>query len=145
MGGGIAVIGEGYVLWVHETQINHKKGLIDYKFYCFDGEPKFLYVSEGLENHATAYISFVSLDWKKLPFWRKDYRPFDILPNKPKKLEEMIGISRKLSKGIKFLRVDLYEIDGQVFFSEFTFHPCSGFMPFIDDKFDYDIGEMLVL
>lgn len=57
----------------------------------------------------------------------------------------MIKISRKLSQGMKFLRVDLYEIDGQVFFSEFTFHPCSGFMPFNDDKYDLDIGEMLEL
>lgn len=53
---------------MHETEINRKKGLIDYKFYCFDGEPKFLYVSEGLEDHFTANISFVSLEWEKLPF-----------------------------------------------------------------------------
>ena len=120
-------------------------GLRDYKFYCFNGEPKFLYISEGLENHATAKISFVNLDWTFAPYQRSDYKPFDTLPEKPKTFNEMIKYATILSEGIPFVRVDLYEINGSVYFSELTFTPCGGFMPFKDEKYDYDIGKYLKL
>lgn len=130
---------------MHVAGISFSNGLTDYKFYCFNGEPEFLYVSEGLENHNTASISFVSLEWEKLPFYRKDYKTFEVLPEKPKHFNEMIELSRKIANGIKFVRVDLYEINDRVYFSECTFHPCSGFMPLNDDKYDYEIGEILEL
>lgn len=120
-------------------------GLRDYKFYCFNGEPKFLYISEGLENHATAKISFVNLDWTFAPYQRSDYKPFDTLPEKPKAFNEMIKYAAILSERIPCVRVDLYEINGIVYFSELTFTPCGGFMPFKDEKYDYDIGKYLKL
>lgn len=104
--------------------------LIDYKFYCFNGEgPKFLYVSKGLENHSTATISFLNLDWSFAPFGRKDYKPFLTL----------------LSKNTMFLRVDLYEINGKVYFSELTFTPGAGYTPFENESQDLEIGKMLNL
>ena len=120
-------------------------GLIDYKFYCFNGEPKFLYISAGLEDHDKARISFVSLEWERLPFYRTDFKQFEQLPEKPTNYEEMIHICKKLAEGIRFIRVDLYEIDNRIYFSELTFHPCSGFMPLNDEKYDLEIGEMLEL
>ena len=120
-------------------------GLRDYKFYCFNGEPKFLYVSEGLENHATAKISFLNTDWTFAPFGRSDYRPFTELPPKPSNYEKMISLARQLSQGIPFLRVDLYEINGKVYFSELTFSPCSGMMPFDPPEWDAICGEMITL
>ena len=122
-----------------------KDGLVDYKFYCFDGEPKFLYVSEGLENHPTARISFLELDWSFAPYERSDFKTFQYLPKKPSRFDEMIQIARILSKDIPFLRVDLYEINGFVYFSELTFSPCAGYMPFKDYSFDYEIGQLLHL
>lgn len=59
------------------------KSMIDYKFYCFNGKPEFLYISQGLENHETARISYVTLDWKIAPYKRTDYSNFDVLPPKP--------------------------------------------------------------
>ena len=120
-------------------------GLRDYKFYCFNGVPKFLYVSEGLEDHSTAKISFVTCDWEFAPYERSDYRPFEKLPPKPQKFDQMLDFAAKLSDGTDFLRVDLYEINGQVYFSELTFFPCGGLMPFKDMKHDLEIGEMLHL
>ena len=117
--------------------------LKDYKFFCFNGEVKFLYVSEGLEDHSTAHISFVSLDWKKEPYKRKDYATFDELPPKPKTFEEMVKIAQLLSKDIPFVRVDLYEVDEKVLFSELTFFPCSGVIPFEPYGYDKIIGEIL--
>ena len=117
--------------------------LKDYKFYCFNGEPQFLYLSEGMENHATAKVSFVNLDWTFANFGRTDYSPFLELPPKPLNLEKMIKISRKLSEGIKFLRVDLYEINEKIYFGELTFCPCAGMMPFSPVSADLEVGRKL--
>lgn len=122
---------------------NGGQGLVDYKFYCFNGNPEFLYISKGLDNHATASISFVNLDWTFAPYERGDFKPFDKLPEKPSCFEEMIEIAKKLSNGLKFIRVDLYEIEGKVYFSELTFYPCAGFMKFKNPEHDLIIGEML--
>ena len=119
--------------------------LIDYKFFCFNGEPKFIYVSEGLSNHKTAKISFVDMDYKKTEFYRKDYRAFDKLPSKPKNFEKMKELAKKLSKNIPFVRVDFYEIENKVFFSELTFYPCAGYVPFEPEKYDEILGDMLEL
>ena len=119
--------------------------LIDYKFYCFNGEPRFLYVSVGLEEHSTARISFVTFDWQFAPFYREDFQPFDTLPARPKNFNKMMEIAKKLSKGHTFLRVDLYEIEQQVYFSELTFHPSSGFMPFYPPEWNKKIGDWLIL
>lgn len=124
---------------------NHGEGLTDYKFYCFNGEPKFLYISKGLENHDTAKISFLNVDWSFAPYHRIDYKEFEELPHKPKEYSKMLELCRKLSSGFMFLRVDLYEINGQIYFSEFTFSPNSGFMIFKDANTDHEIGDMIKL
>lgn len=124
---------------------NAKVGLTDYKFYCFNGEPKFLYISSGLEDHSTAHISFVTLDWNFAPFRRNDYAPFDELPPKPQKFDEMLEYCKKLSIGHPFLRVDLYQINNTVYFSELTFSPCSGMMPFEPAEWDLEVGELIKL
>ncbi len=123
----------------------HEKGLRDYKFFCFDGEPKTIYVSEGLEHHPTASISFLTMDWEFAPFGRSDYKGFEKLPEKPKKFEEMIAIARTLASGLPFVRVDLYEINGEVYFSELTFSPCGGMLPFDPPEWDQKLGEWIEL
>lgn len=144
IGGGYLIASKGYILWVHERK-EKTNSLTDYKFYCFNGEPKFLYISQGLENHATASISFLTLDWQFAPYERNDYKPFSQVPSKPSRFEEMLEISRELSNGIPFLRVDLYQIGQKVYFSELTFTPCSGFIPFKNEMHDTEIGKMLQL
>ena len=57
----------------------------------------------------------------------------------------MLEISKKLSENVPFLRVDLYEINGKIYFSELTFYPCGGFMLFRNPKHDLEIGKMLTL
>ena len=121
------------------------KDLTDYKFYCFNGEPKYLYVSTGLENHATASISFLTLDWEFAPFGRSDFKSFAELPTKPSMYDEMLELAKKLSAGHIFLRVDLYQIERQIYFSELTFSPCGGMMPFDPPKWDLELGKMLDL
>ena len=126
-------------------QNGEEKELKDYKFYCFSGIPKFLYVSEGLENHETARISFFDMNFNFEDFSRTDYKKMDKKPDKPVNFEKMKELAAKLSKGIPFVRIDLYEINGQLYFSEFTFSPCSGFMLFNPEEYDEIVGNLLVL
>lgn len=124
-------------------QDGNNESLTDYKFYCFNGIPRYLYVSVGMSNHQTARMSFVTTDWKLANFGRTDYKRLKGLPQRPDKLEEMIEIAKKLSDKVPFLRVDLYEIDGKVYFGELTFTPCAGMMPFDPPEADLEIGKML--
>lgn len=122
---------------------NNNEEINDYKFYCFGGKAKLLYLSKGLQNHSTARINFVTLDWKPAPYRRSDYKEFEELPKKPEKLAEMIKLSEKLSEGLPFLRVDFYEINNKVYFGELTFFPGSGFTPFLSYEMDLELGNML--
>ena len=122
-----------------------KDGLVDYKFYCFNGEPKFLYVSEGLHDHSTAKISYIDIDWSFSPFYRTDYKQFTELPSKPINYEKMLEFAKMLSKDISFLRVDMYEIGGKVYFSELTFFPGSGYAMFHPPEWEKEIGSWIIL
>lgn len=123
----------------------HSKSLKDFKFYCFNGEPKYLYVSEGLENHKTARMEFFDMGFNSAPFAREDYKTFESKPKKPIHFEKMKELSRILSKGIPFLRVDFYEINGVIYFGELTFSPCSGYMKVHPKEYDKILGDMLIL
>lgn len=119
--------------------------LKDYKFYCFNGEPKFLYVSEGLENQSTAKMSYVTLEWKLAPFQRTDYARLDSIPDPPVNFEKMVNYARLLSESIPFVRVDFYEINEQIYFGEMTFYPAGGHSKFDPPEWDKIIGGWLDL
>lgn len=118
--------------------------LRDYKFYCFNGVVKCLYVSMGMDNHRTAQMGFFDLGFNQL-FSRTDYNKFVVSPSKPKNFDEMICIAEKLSKGFPFLRVDLYEVNGNVYFSELTFIPSGGMARFEPEEWDGIMGTWLEL
>ena len=119
--------------------------IVDYKFYCFNGEPKMLYISRGLEDHSTAQISFFDMDFHRMPFSRSDFAPYSDQPEKPKNLGQMVNIARQLSREFSFMRLDLYCVNERIYFSEFTFHPCGGYMPFEPKEYDEIVGQMLDL
>ena len=124
----------------------NRRGLTDYKFFCFDGTPQFLYVSQGLEDHKTASISFFDFSGNKLPFHRADYKEFP--GNRfelPGNFEHMLKIAEKLAKKVDnpFIRVDLYSVNGRILFSELTFFPCSGMVPFEPKEYNDKLGSMI--
>lgn len=129
--------------YMEDTQ--SRNGLVDYKFYCFNGEPKFLYVSEALDNHTHARISYLTLDWTFAPYGRTDYASYENLPCKPLHYDTMLKFCRTLSSGLPFVRVDLYEINHRIYFSELTFFPGGGFTPYRNSEHDSEIGNMLTL
>jgi len=122
-----------------------EENIKDYKFYCFNGEPVYLYVSQGLVNDHSLKVSFYDMEWNKAPFGREDYPTFNYDIPKPNLFEEMKEICRRLSKDMAFVRVDLYEVNNKVYFSELTLTPVSGFMPFTPEKYDYILGELITI
>ncbi|MDO4793781.1 MAG: ATP-grasp fold amidoligase family protein [Filifactor alocis] len=125
-------------------------GLMDYKFYCFNGEPKYLYISLGFSGSAFSdegetRISFLDMDWKFAPFGRADYKGLEELPKKPSRFDEMVELARLFSKGHRFLRVDLYQINEEIYFSEFTFTPSAGYMPFSPVEYERILGDEMIL
>lgn len=143
MWGGYCLIGNGFSLWLHQSMLIC---LTDYKFFCFNGIPKLLYISKGLEEHETAQISFYNLDGTEHECHRADYMPLHNA-ELPSNFEEMKAIATQLSTSVNnsFVRVDLYSIENKIYFSELTFSPCSGFLPFEPEEWDEKFGEWLHL
>lgn len=121
--------------------------MIDYKFYCFNKKPQFLYISEGLEDHSSAVITFYDLQGKRMDFQRNDYPHDKSTRLMPDNFSEMISISEKIADYVNndFCRVDLYSVDNKIYFSEITFTPCAGYMRFEPEEYDRIIGDMLNL
>ena len=114
--------------------------LYDYKFFCFQGEPKFLTIIMDRPNYKQ---SFFNMNFEKLQF---DYGFPQIIKDdiRPHNFKEMIEISKKLSADFQFARVDLYSVKNKVYFGEITFNPCGGYATYPYD-WDLKIGEMLDL
>ncbi|MBO5952772.1 MAG: glycosyl transferase [Oscillospiraceae bacterium] len=126
---------------------NAAEGLTDYKFFCFNGDPKIIYVSQGLENHETASISFYDMQGDEMPFGRSDYKPIDgplVLPENFDELKKTAVLLAKMAEA-PFVRIDLYSILGKMYFSEVTYCPCGGFMPITPERWDAELGEWLRL
>ena len=128
----------------HMSNENEEE-LINYKFWCFNGEPKFMYISKCMKDHNKARISYLDINYNETEFQDRDYKHFEELPEKPKNFEKMLEIARVLSKGITFIRVDLYEVDDKVYFGELTFYPNSGYIHFKPEECDEKIGNLIEL
>ena len=102
-------------------------GLVDYKFYCFNGYVDCVQVCIDRASGDTKFY-FFDEDWnlKRINPMGKE-APEDFTLPRPKKLAEMFDIARKLSKGHPYLRVDLYECNDKIYFGELTFFPKSGY------------------
>lgn len=125
-----------------KTGVDNFDELKDYKFFCFDGKVKFFKVDfdRFIEHHANYY----SVDGSLLPFGEKDCLPqFDKHIELPHNLRDMINLAEKLSVGFPFLRVDLYNVTGHIYFGELTFFPASGMGAFVPESWDRKIGYML--
>lgn len=118
--------------------------LPDYKFFCFNGEPKFCQVVSG--RNIKKCIDFFDKDWNHQPFREPSrYTNADVLPLKPKCFEEMWNLAAKLAEGKAFTRIDFYEVNGQVLFGEVTFFPTSGLGSFEPKEYDAILGKMIHL
>ena len=119
--------------------------LRDYKFFCFDGVPKALFIASDRQvaGEETKF-DFFDMDYNHLPF-TNGHPNAKVLPAKPACFEEMKMLAAKLSKGIPHVRVDLYEADGHVYFGEMTYSHWGGMTPFVPEEWDYTFGSWIKL
>lgn len=114
--------------------------LQDYKFLCFDGEPKFCWVDMGRYSNHTRNV--YDLKWQLQPWNQERYGIYkDPIPC-PTNFDKMIEIARKLSKGFAHVRVDLYNVEGEIYFGEMTFTNGSGLDRIIPEEYDKILGDM---
>lgn len=119
--------------------------IVDYKFFCFNGKPEFFYIAQGFGHGINERMAFFNIDGTVAPFSRKEYKEFDGEIKSPKNLHEMIEASKKLSSTFPFVRVDFFEIDGRVIFSEMTFTPGGGFMTIHPPEYLEKWGHLIQL
>ena len=132
------IIAEEYV------EDNKTKELRDYKFFCFNGDPKIMFIASGRskgEHNVT--FDFYDMDFNALSLTYGQKSTKTIV--KPDFFEEMQEIAVKLSQGKTFVRIDLYEIGGKVYFGEYTFFDGGGFQWLVPDEWEYKIGEWINL
>lgn len=118
--------------------------LRDYKFFCFNGDVKYLFVATGRQKYEEPFFNFFDENYNSLDFQQGHPRSED-LPSKPLCFDEMKVVASKLSKGLKQVRIDLYEVNGKVYFGEITFFHFAGVVPFNPNEWDYKFGEMIRL
>lgn len=118
------------------------KELKDYKFFCFNGKAKMLFVAT--DRPFDTKFDFFDMNFKHLPIINgHPNATSEIL--KPKNFDKMIEISEKLSSGIPHVRIDLYNVNGEIKFGEMTFYHWSGLVPFEPEEWDYKLGEWIQL
>lgn len=117
-----------------------KRELSDYKFHCFDGTPFLCQVISDRLHGET--IDFYDSEWKHIPIERVPYPNASNSSEKPINYDCMIQLASELSKGFRYVRVDLYNRAGTIYFGEMTFTPGSGYMVFAPDEWDYRMGDL---
>ena len=115
--------------------------LVNYKFWCFDGKPRIMYVTVKTDD---IWESFYDMDFNPLDI-SHGFRKYEGEIKKPETFEQMKEIASKLSTGIPHVRVDLYQIQGCVKFSELTFYDWGGLKPIQPKEWDERIGNWLDL
>lgn len=126
----------------HKIMIERYMGdaISDYKFQCFNGEPYSCRVDyDRFGDHRR---NVYDMDWKIIPFMKGHYQHPDREYPSPPEYEDMKRIVRELGRDIEQVRIDMYLVDGHIYFGEMTFTNADGFEEFIPDEWDYKLGEL---
>ena len=118
--------------------------LRDYKFFCFGGEVKYLFIATERQSGGEVKFDYFDADFNHLNLVQKHPMSGKKI-EKPKMFEQMKELAAKLSKGLPEVRVDLYEVDGRIYFGEFTFFHHDGIVPFHPDEWDFIWGDQIHL
>lgn len=130
------IIAEEYV----ETELGE---LQDYKFLCFDGEPYYCWVDMGRYSNHTRNV--YNLEWELQPWNQETYSHYDKPIPQPENFEKMVELVRTLAKGFSHVRVDLYNVNGKIYFGEMTFTNGGGFDRILPAEYDTKLGELWTL
>ena len=136
------IIAEKYM---RDSDIQIEEGLTDYKFFCFNGEPKAMFIAtDRAKAGVETKFDFFDMKFNHLPF-TNGHPNADKVINKPKNFELMIELSKKLSADFPHVRVDFYESEGNIYFGELTFFHWAGFVKFEPEEWDVTFGSWIKL
>lgn len=119
---------------------NQKESLFDYKFWCFNGEPRFYTINDG---HGHGDIVYYSMNDEVLDPYNL-YNP-KLAYRKPENFDKMVEYAKRLSEDFKLVRVDFYEVDGMLYLGELTFTPGAGLFKYKKPEYNKIFGDMLKL
>lgn len=117
---------------------------LEYKIHVFNGIAKNLYVVSGRGKdirYTNYYIDWTPFDGSQFNGWKKSDKPIA----KPENFDEMCSLAEKLAKPFPFVRVDLYNVNGKIYFGEMTFTPAKGTLILDDDNVDFEMGKWLTI
>ena len=117
---------------------NPEAGIEDFKILCFNGEPKYIIVDK--DRYIDHKRNFYTTEWER-KYVTTDHEQFEEIYPKPENLDKMLEYAHELSKDFPFVRVDLYNVDGKIYFGELTFYPWTGYVQFTPDEFDFELGS----
>lgn len=120
------------------------KDLRDYKFFCFNGIIKALFVATDRQTRTEPFFNFFDENYNSLDF-KQGHPRADVPPVKPSNFEEMKALAKKLSEGFPHVRVDLYEANNRIYFGELTFYHFGGMVKFEPEEWDNKFGSWLDL
>lgn len=129
-------------------QPNNSQSLVDYKIWSFDGRPAYIVCYSNRHDKYYCEIGVYDCDWKEHPEYLRyssHYKPEHKAMPKPASLNDMLHIASLLSKGHPQMRVDLYEVNGKVYFGEMTLTSSGGYMSHFTQSFLSELGELTVL
>lgn len=114
--------------------------IADYKFFCFHGKPQLMFVATERNSAEETKFDFFDMDYRHLDF-RNGHPNALQRPEAPAAFAQMKELAARLAEGLDQVRIDLYEIEGRIYFGEYTFYHWSGFMPFDPDSADEWMGD----
>lgn len=118
--------------------------LKDYKFFCFSGKAKAMFIATDRNAETETCFDFYDMNFEHLPFTNGHPNATKNI-NKPDNFEEMQRIAEKISEDLIHVRVDLYNINGKIYFGEMTFYHFGGMVPFVPEEWDYKFGDWIDL
>ena len=125
----------------------HSSSLVDYKVWCVNGEPKYIWVCYDRDVKSVKVMMY-DLDWKAVPEKCIDTEHYRIANTQipcPKTYEKMLNAARILANDFPIVRVDFYEVEEKLYFGELTFTAAGGFNTFYSEEFQIEIGTQIDL
>lgn len=119
--------------------------LRDYKFFCFNGEPKLMFIISNRWGEGGHKTDFYDMDGKPMEIFSPGYENSETQPDLSPVFEEMKALASKLSKGIPHLRVDFYYTQGQIYVGELTFFDGGGYLRFEPDEYNKILGDWIII
>ncbi|HXW36999.1 MAG TPA: ATP-grasp fold amidoligase family protein [Nitrososphaerales archaeon] len=113
---------------------------MDYKFHCFHGEPRFILVVKDRFGPQRMQ-NYYGIDLTRLQIKDRRFRNFDDDIKPVPNYGKMLDVARRLSRGVDFVRIDLYSFGDRVVFGEMTNYPAGGLVPYDPPSWDYKFGS----